>query len=57
MDNKSVNSCIQSNVTTCAYNSNDKKCRTLPSIQVGCCCDSTPTKCEGTECASFKLGK
>ena len=32
MDNKSVNSSIQCSVTTCAYNSNDKKCCTLPSI-------------------------
>ena len=57
MDNKSVNSSIQCSVTSCAYNSNAKKCCTLPSIQVGCCCDSNPTTCEGTECASFKLGK
>ena len=56
MDNKTVNSSIHCSVTSCAYNSTAKKCCTLPSIQVGCCTTS-PTKCEGTECASFKLGK
>ena len=56
MDNKTVNSSIHCSVTSCAYNSTAKKCCTLPTIQVGCC-TTTPTKCEGTECASFKLGK
>ena len=42
-------------------NMNDKRtCNTsircsLDSIKVGCC-DCAPTKWEGTECASFKLG-
>lgn len=57
MENKSCNTSIQCSVTTCAYNSGSKRCCTLPSIQVGCCCEPNPTKCEGTECASFKLSK
>lgn len=57
MENKSCNTSIQCSVTSCAYNSGDKRCCTLPSIQVGCCNSTSPTKCEGTECASFKLGK
>jgi len=56
MDHKSCNTSIQCSVTTCAYNSGAQHCCTLPSIQVGCC-STSPTKCEGTECASFKLGK
>ena len=56
MENKSCNTSIQCSVTSCAYHSDAKHCCTLPTIKVGCC-DSHPTKCEGTECASFKLGK
>ena len=56
MENKSCNTSIQCSVNSCAYHSDAKHCCTLPTIQVGCC-DTHPTKCEGTECASFKLGK
>ena len=52
MENKSCNTSIQCSVTSSAWS----RC-TLPSIQVGCCCEPNPTKCEGTECASFKLNK
>ena len=57
MENKSCNTSIQCSVTSCAYHSGSKRCCTLPSIQVGCCCEPNLTKCEGTECASFKLNK
>ena len=56
MDNKTCNTSIQCSVNSCAYHSDAKNCCTLPTIKVGCC-NSNPTKCEGTECASFKLGK
>ena len=56
MDNKCVNTSIQCTVNSCAYNNVDKKCCSLQSIQVGCT-NAQPTKCESTECASFKLGK
>ena len=54
--NKTCNTNIQCSVSSCAYHNEPSRCCTLPSIQVGCC-DCTPTKCEGTECASFKLAR
>ena len=57
MDQNNANSNIQCSVSSCVHHSGSKHCCTLPSIQVGCCCEPNPTKCEGTECASFKLGK
>lgn len=57
MDPKSCNTSIQCSVNSCVHHSGSKHCCTLPSIQVGCCCEPNPTKCEGTECASFQLGK
>ena len=57
MDSKSVNTSIQCSVNSCAYNNTDRNCCSLQSIKVGCCNGSAPTKCEGTECASFKPGK
>lgn len=55
MDQKSCNSSIQCTVSSCAFHSTPNNYCTLQAIKVGCC-DCTPTKCEGTECASFKLG-
>ena len=55
MDNKTCNTSIRCSVDTCAYHSGAQNCCSLESIKVGCC-DCAPTKCEGTECASFKLG-
>ena len=55
MDNKTCNTSIRCSVDTCAYHSGAQNCCSLDSIKVGCC-DCSPTKCEGTECASFKLG-
>ena len=55
MDNKTCNTSIKCSVDTCAYHSGTQNCCSLESIKVGCC-DCSPTKCEGTECASFKLG-
>ena len=49
------NTSIKCSVDTCAYHSGAQNCCSLDSIKVGCC-DCSPTKCEGTECASFKLG-
>ena len=54
MNNKSCNTSIQWTVDTCAYHNAPQNCCSLQSIKVGCC-GSAPTKCEGTECASFKL--
>ncbi len=56
MDQKSCNTSIQCSVSSCAYHNNPHNCCSLQSIKVGCC-SSNPTKCEGTECASFKLGQ
>ena len=53
--NKTCNTSIKCSVDTCAYNDHAQNCCSLNSIKVGCC-DCAPTKCEGTECASFKLG-
>lgn len=57
MDQKAFNTSIQCSVNSCAYNNTDKNCCSLQSIKVGCCNSTSPTKCEGTECASFKAGK
>jgi len=56
MDNKTNNTSIKCTVSNCAYNNTASSYCTLDSIKVGCCA-SNPTKCEGTECASFKLGE
>ena len=37
-------------------NSRPEQCCTLGAIEVGCC-DCVPTQCEGTECASFRMGE
>ena len=55
MDKKSCNTSIKCTVDTCVHHSAPQNCCSLQSIQVGCC-DCSPTKCEGTECASFQLG-
>ena len=57
MDQKAFNTSIQCSVGSCAYNNTDKNCCSLQSIKVGCSNSTSPTKCEGTECASFKAGK
>ena len=57
MDQKTCNTSIQCSVNSCAYNNTDKNCCSLQSIKVDCCNSTSPTKCEGTECASFKAGK
>ena len=54
MDTKSCNTSIQCTVSSCAHH-NSQNCCSLQSIKVGRC-GTTPTKCEGTECASFQLG-
>ena len=55
MDHKSCNTSIKCTVSSCAFHNDPHDCCSLESIKVGCC-DCSPTKCEGTECASFKLG-
>ena len=54
MDQKSCNTSIKCSVSSCAYHNSPNNCCSLNSIKVGCSA-SNPTKCEGTECASFKL--
>ena len=54
MEKRSCNTSILCSVETCAYRNGPQNCCSLDSIKVGCC-DSAPTRCEGTECASFKL--
>ena len=56
MDQKSCNTSIKCSVSSCAFHTGPYNCCSLEAIKVGCC-DSTPTKCEGTECASFELAK
>lgn len=52
MENTSYN--IRCSVNSCAHHNSARGCCSLSSIQVGCCgCE--PTRCEGTECASFQL--
>ena len=53
--NNTINQSIKCSVKSCAYHGCDKDYCTLNEIKVGCC-DCSPTRCEGTECASFKLG-
>ena len=54
---KACNTSIKCSVSSCAYHNNPNNCCSLDSIKVGCCgTGSNPTTCEGTECASFKLG-
>ncbi|OUQ75693.1 DUF1540 domain-containing protein [Flavonifractor sp. An100] len=55
MDSKTCNTSIQCSVSSCAHHNTPHNCCSLQSIKVGCC-GSNPTKCEGTECASFQLG-
>ena len=57
MDKKTCNTSIKCSVSSCAYHNSPSNCCSLESIKVGCCCDPNPTKCEGPECASFKLGQ
>lgn len=54
-DYKSCNTSIECSVASCAFHNQPHNCCSLESIKVGCS-NSKPTKCEGTECASFKLG-
>ena len=55
MDQKTCNSSIHCTVANCAYHA-PQNCCSLKSINVGCC-DSAPTSCMGTVCASFQLKK
>ena len=56
MENRSCNRSIKCTVDSCAYHNKAGGCCSLDSIRIGCC-DSEPTRCEGTECASFQLGR
>ncbi len=49
------NPSIKCSVSSCAYHSGAKDMCTLQAIQVGCTCKDV-SKCESTECASFRLG-
>ena len=51
MDQKTCNSSIHCTVENCTRY---LRVCSLKSINVGCC-DSSPTSCKGTECASFQL--
>ena len=51
---KACNTSIKCSVSSCAYHNGASSCCTLDSMKVGCS-DSNPTKCDGTECVSFKL--
>ena len=55
MNNKSCNTSIHCSVDTCSYHNKPQNCCSLDSIKVGCS-STAPTQCDGTECASFKLG-
>lgn len=55
MEHNSCNASIKCSVSSCAFHNGPHDCCTLQSIKVGCC-GNHPTRCEGTECASFKLG-
>ena len=48
------NNNIHCTVASCAHHNQPNNCCSLQSSRVGCC-DSSPTRCEGTECASFQL--
>ncbi|MCI8422460.1 MAG: DUF1540 domain-containing protein [Lawsonibacter sp.] len=56
MDYRACNTNIKCSVDSCAYHNAPQNCCSLEAIKVGCC-DCNPTRCEGTECASFKLAK
>ena len=56
MEQKSYNSSIRCTVSSCAFHNDPHNCCSLESIKVGYC-DTTPTKAEGTECASFELDR
>ena len=47
---------IQCTVDSCTHHDGASNCCSLNSIRIGCC-DCNPTRCEGTECASFQLNK
>ena len=49
------NPTIKCSVDTCAHHSAGDNLCTLSEIRVGCTC-ADATRCESTECASFKLG-
>ena len=49
-----TNPSIKCSVNSCTFHK-DQHC-TLNEIQVGCTCDSRPTNCKETECASFQVG-
>ena len=49
-----LNNNIHCTVASCAHHNQPNNCCSLQSIRVGCS-DSSPTRCEGTECASFQL--
>ena len=48
------NPSIKCSVNSCAYHATTGQC-TLQEISVGCTCKDV-SKCESTECASFRLG-
>ena len=48
------NNNVHCTVASCAHHNQPNNCCSLQSIRVGCS-DSSPTRCEGTECASFQL--
>ena len=54
MDQKTCNSSIHCTVANCAPHA-PQNCCSLKSIYNVGCCDSAPTSCKGTECASFQL--
>lgn len=55
MNTERSNPSIKCSVNSCAYHNGQAQTCTLDAIKVGCC-DSNPTCCTETECASFKPG-
>ncbi len=55
MRDNNGNPSIKCSVSSCAYHSGAADRCTLQAIQVGCT-QSSVSKCEATECASFQLG-
>lgn len=51
-----MNHNIKCNVATCHHHAGQQDFCTLNAIQVGCCDDPTPQKCDNTKCASFRTG-
>ena len=49
-----INSTIKCSVANCTYHNGKDYC-SLNQIHVGAC-NSAPTSCAGTECASFQMG-